>query len=104
MIFIPDKNRKTRGQGIVKMSDLFKKYKDTLKAPQGAVITAFLEVIKELFGVTLKKEHCAYRVASQTITLTVSGMLKTEILLKKNLILKKMGEKLGEKSAPKEIL
>ncbi len=103
-MFIPDKNRKKRGQGIVKMSDLFKKYKDTLKAPQGAVITAFLEVIKELFGVTLKKEHCAYRVASQTLTLTASGMLKTEILLKKKIILIKMAEKLGEKSAPKEIL
>lgn len=104
MIFIPDKNIKKRGTGIVKMSDLFKKYKDTLKAPQGAVVTAFLEVIKEMFGVTLKKEHCAYRVASQTLTLTASGMLKTEILLKKKIILIKMSEKLGEKSTPKEIL
>jgi gluconate kinase len=104
MIFIPDKNRKKRGQGIVKVSDLFKKYRDTLKAPQGAVVTAFLEVVKELFGVTLKKEHCAYRVSTQTLTLTTSGMLKTEILLKKKVILSKMAEKLGEKSAPREIL
>lgn len=103
-MFIPDKNRRKRGQGIVKVSDLFKKYAHTLKAPQGAVVTAFLEVIKELFGVTLKKEHCAYRVASRTLTLTASGMLKTEILLKKKIILIKMTEKLGEQSVPKEIL
>lgn len=104
MMFIPDTNKKKRGQGIVKVSDLFAKYQNTLKAPQGAVVTAFLEVVKELCGVTLKKEQCKYAVASKTLTLTSSGMLKSEILLKKKVILSKMAERLGEKSVPKEIL
>lgn len=97
-------NKKKRGQGIVKVSDLFKKYTDVLKAPQGIVVTAFIEVIFEVLGVRIEKEQCTYSVASKTLSTRLPGMIKSEIKLQKKLILQKMVEKLGPKSAPKEIL
>jgi hypothetical protein len=96
--------RKQRGQGIVKVSDLFKKYTEILKAPQGIVTTAFIEVVKDVVGVTLQKHQCVYSVNSRTITVHTSGMVKSEIMFKKELILTQMIERLGEKSAPKTIL
>ncbi len=96
--------KKKRGQGIVKVADLFEKYRKVLKAPQGVVVTAFLEVIFDLLGVRIEKEQCVYQVSSKTLSVQVPGMIKSEIKLQKKLILQKMAEKLGEKSAPVEIL
>ncbi len=98
------KSSKKRGQGITHVSDLFKKYTQILKAPQGSVIAAFIGVVEELFGVTLKKEQCTFKVASRTILLNVPGPIKSEIFLQKQKILNQLKEQLGEKSAPKEIL
>ncbi len=39
--------KRRRGGGIVKLSDLFKKYTDVLKAPQGTVVKQFIEVVQE---------------------------------------------------------
>ena len=96
--------KKKRGGGIVKISDLFKKYTDVLKAPQGTVVKNFIEVIQEMFGITLRPDQCAYSVATQTLTLRISGTLKTEIVLQKKKIIAEMVEKLGEKNKLKEIL
>ena len=104
MIFNQNEKRKQRGQGIVKLSDLFKKYTDILNAPQGTVVSAFIEVIFEVLGVRIEKEDCTYSVSSKTLSLRVPGMIKTEIKLQKKLILQKIAERIGEKSAPKEIL
>ena len=95
--------KKKRGQGIVKVSDLFLKYKSILKAPQGTVITACIESVSEIFGHTLSKSQCRYNIHTKTLTITVSGILKSEIILRKREILQKMIEKLGTESAPKDI-
>lgn len=99
-----DLGKKKRGQGIVKVADLFEKYRKTLTAPQGVVVTAFQEVIFDLLGVRIEKEQCNYQVGSKTLSVQVPGMIKSEIKLQKKLILQKMAEKLGAKSAPTEIL
>jgi len=104
MDFSSSNKRNQRGKGIVKVSDLFAKYKAVLKAPQGVVVTAFQEVIFEVLGVRIAKEHCTYSVGSKTLSVRAAGMIKSEIKLQKKLILSKMAEKLGAKSAPKEIL
>ncbi len=95
---------KKRGNGIVKVSNLFSKYKNLLRAPQGSVITAFIEVVEDIFHTTLKKEHCSYSPQTKTLSVKVSGMIKTEIILKKKNILQGMAEKLGDTNIPKEIL
>lgn len=96
--------KKQRGQGIVKVSDLFQKYTKILKAPQGTVITQFLEVVQDVVGVPLKKNQCTYSVYTRTITVHTSGMIKTEIIFKKERILEHLKERLGEQSAPRVIL
>ena len=96
--------KKPRGQGIVRVSDLFKKYTQVLKAPQGVVVTAFIEVVKDLLETTLTPDQCTYSVATKTLVVRASGMLKTEIILQKKNIIDHLKGRLGEKSAPQEIL
>lgn len=95
---------KKRGQGIVRMSDLFKKYTDVLRAPQGTVTQAFVDVVEEILGASIKKESCTYSVASKTLVVRAPGMIKSEIQLQKKKIIARMAEKLGPKNIPIEIL
>jgi hypothetical protein len=97
-------SNKKRGQGITHVSDLFKKYALVLRAPQGHVIKAFIEVVEEMFGFNLKKEQCTFQVSSRTIVVHLPGAVKSEVLLQKKKILQILSERLGEKSAPTEIL
>ena len=95
--------RKNPGE-IVKIGNLFDKYKKTLKAPQGVVIDAFIEVIDDLMGFEIKKEQCRYTVSTKTLGVAVSGPLKSEITIRKKEILAHLKGRLGEKSAPKDIV
>lgn len=95
---------KRRGQGVVHVKNLFAKYAATLKAPQKSVVKAFIEVVQDTVKYTLKPEQCAYSVHSRTITVTVSGVVKTEILFRKKKILESLSVVLGERSAPTNIL
>lgn len=96
--------KKKRGNGIVPISSLFKKYSESLIAPQGTVIQTFISLIAETFHTTLKKEVCSYNTTTKTLSVHTSGMLKTEILLHKKEIITLLRERLGEKNTPKEIL
>ena len=97
-------SHKQRGKGIVHVSDLFSKYTKTLRAPQGIVVTAFIEAVHEVCGAELTKEHCTYTVSTQTLSVHASGMIKTEIKLHKKVILNHMKDTIGEKSLPRDIL
>lgn len=101
---MPFKPHNKRGQGIVHVSDLFKKYAQTLRAPQGIVITAFTEAVKDVCGAVLTKEQCTYTVTTETLSVHASGVIKTEIKLHKKDILNHMKDTIGEKSLPKNIL
>lgn len=93
-----------RGEGIKKLSELFEKYKRTLKAPQGSVIKEFCEVVDELYSISIPKEKVTYNTYTRVLSLTVSGPLKTEVVLHKKEIITHLKGRLGEKSAPKEII
>jgi len=95
--------RKGRGE-ITKLSTLFEKYKKTLKAPQGVVTDCFKEVIAELFSIHIPTQNIKYSVFNKTLSVTVQGPLKSEIRLRKKEILNHMKGRLGEQSAPSEIL
>jgi hypothetical protein len=87
-----------------KISDLFEKYKNTLKAPQGVVVDNFREVMEDLFGLPIKKEQIKYTVYSRTLSVNVQGPLKTEIKLRKKEILNHLKGRLGDNSAPLDII
>jgi hypothetical protein len=98
-----DNNKKKRGQGTVKVSDLFLKYKKILKAPQGTVITSCVEVLHDM-GLPVKSEQCTFQVHSRTLVIKVAGPIKSEIVCRKKELLDEMVRRLGKASAPKEIL
>ena len=94
-----------KGSGeIVKISKLFEVYAKRFTAPEKSVIKVFTEVVEELYGVSIGGAQCSYKPATRTILLTVPGTLKSEILLHKNEVLAHITGRLGQKSAPKEIL
>lgn len=93
-----------RGEGIKNIGTLFERYKNILRAPQGTVVTTFQEVVEDLLGFKIKKEQCSYKVAARTLGLTLPGPLKTEIMLHKEEILAHIRGRLGDKSAPKDIV
>lgn len=86
------------------ISALFEKYKQTLKAPQGTIITTTIEVIDDLIGVEIAQERVSYKPHSKTLSFRVAGPLKSEILLRKVEILAHLRGRLGAQSAPDKIL
>lgn len=86
------------------ITDLFDKYKRTLKAPQGVVIEAFVEVVADITGFTLNHDQVRYTVVTKTISIRASGALKTEIKLNQEEILRHLRGRLGLSSTPKLIL
>jgi hypothetical protein len=94
--------RKARGE-ITKISSLFEKYKKTLKAPQGVVISEFCTLVEELVQVPLSKDRVSYTVHSGIISVRAQGPLKSEIIVRKKEILTHLKGRLGE-HAPKDII
>lgn len=96
---------KKRGEGIIRVSTLFEKYKKTLRAPEKSVTNQFLITVREIFPqLTIKESQCLYSPQTKTLSIQISGPVKTEIILKKETILLKMKDALGERSVPRNIL
>lgn len=96
--------KQTRGKGPVQVGALFERYKKILKAPQGTVVREAEALILEIFGVALKESECLYAPQSRVLTFRVHGPLKSEIMMQKQKILQCLKQRLGEKSAPRDIL
>lgn len=92
-----------RGQTI-KVGDLFEVYRKKLKAPQKTVIQEFIEVVEDFLGVSIPQNRCHYSPSTRTISLTISGAGKSEVLLNKQEILTHLKGRMGERNAPKEII
>src|SRR5690606_19509626 len=97
-IFQSHTSMSKRERGIKKLSTLFDTYKKTLKAPQGAVIDCFLEVLEELMGLSIKREYVRYTVHGRVLSVNAAGPIKSEIKLRKGEILAHMKGRLGEQN------
>ncbi len=93
-----------RGEGVKHLKDLFQKYRERLIAPEATIINTFIEVVKDVLGIEIKKEAVNYTPANKTISLRVSGVLKNEITLHKEELLQHMKGRVGVKAAPTKIL
>ncbi len=89
---------------LTPITDLFEKYKRTLKPPQGIVTDAFIEVIHDLLGLLIRKEQVKYTPSQKTLYVNVSGPLKTEIKLREGEVLTHLKGRLGAAHAPTKIL
>ena len=99
------KSRRKTGRGeVVKVGDLFAKYKNVLKAPEGSVKKAFVEVVADLLNLTIKESLLAYSPHTKVLTIKSGGPLKSELLLHKLEILAHLKGRLGAESAPKDII
>lgn len=87
-----------------RVGDLFEKYRKNLKAPQGSVETAAIEVVKEITNFTLTREQVSYTVSTRTLHLNAPSLLKSEIKFHHQKILDGLRKKLGEQSCPLIIL
>lgn len=94
---------KTRRGEIIKVADLFEKYKKVLRAPQSSVIKEVIEVISDITGVELTPKFIKYAVHSKTVSITAPAVLKQEIKLHQDEILIHLKARLGEASVPKII-
>ncbi|MBX9906750.1 DciA family protein [Patescibacteria group bacterium] len=86
-----------RGKNIQTVGNLLLKYKN-LKAPQGTVVQVCIKVVYEVCGFALKKEYVRYNAHNKTLSITLSGPAKTELLLRKKQILEKCSEELGSQT------
>jgi len=93
-----------RGGDPKPVGDLLEKYRKTLRAPEGSVITAFQQALKDELGMKLEKKFITYRVSSRTLIVSVAGAQKSEIILHKQELLHHCRESLGEKNVPKQII
>ena len=93
-----------RGDGIKPLGSLFEKYTKTLKAPQGHVVDTFCEVVKDVLGVEINKGQVKYTPVSKTLSLSLPGAIKTEILLNQRELLIHLKARLGTKNTPTELI
>ncbi len=96
--------RRTPKDAPTKIGDLFEVYRKRLRAPQKSVITVAKEIIHDLLGVSLDAKVFSYSPHTRTLSIRASGMVKSEIALRKEEILAHLKGRLGEKSAPTTLL
>jgi hypothetical protein len=96
--------RKSGRGEIKKIGDLFEVYRKKLRAPEKSVIDTALEVIHDLIPQKLTRSMCSYSPHSRILTIRASGLIKTEIMLRKKEILAHLEGRLGSKSTPHEII
>ena len=91
--------------GPQKLNTLLSRYQSRFRPPQKTVITTFLSVVERECGIPLLKKDVTYSPSNRI--LGVSGLpspVRTEILLKKELILDECKKELGEKHCPKAMV
>lgn len=98
------KRKSSDDRKLQPINSLFDKYKKTLKAPQGVVVEAFCEVVEDLFAITIPKDRVSYTPHTKTLSVAISGALKSEIKMRQEEILTHLKGRLGAQSAPKVIL
>jgi len=91
--------QKRRGE-IIKVSDLFEKYKARFKPPQRSMINEVVEVITDITGLKIKPEQIKYSVHTKVISLAVPAVIKQEIIFKHDEIIIHLKARLGEYNAP----
>jgi len=94
---------KRRGE-LIKVGNLFNKYKDRIRAPQASVVIVFIDIVKDVCGITLEPQQISYTVSSRTVTIYASSILKHEVLRHSPDILRHCQGRLGDISCPKQIL
>jgi len=95
---------KRRGGEIVKVKDLFEKYRKVLQPPQKTVELESIRVIGEVVGVKLLEHQVGYTVSTRTLAIKAPGLLKQEVRMRNKDVLEELKKRLGVKNSPLQIL
>lgn len=87
-----------------RVGDLFEKYRVRFKAPQATVEKACAKAIFEVTGYTVLAEQVTYTVHTQTLSLQVPSVLKSELRFQQEAILTALERELGESNSSRTIL
>ncbi len=91
---------KRRGE-LTHVTTLFERYKKLLKPPQQTVQNVMAEVIFDVTGHKILVTSIQYTVATKTLSLKISSLLKQEILKHHEELLAHAKGRLGEQNAPR---
>lgn len=92
-----------RGDGVKQLGHLLQVYKNRLVAPQKTVEDAFKEVVYDVLGFELGEGVVRYTPANKTLSVTGSGVVRSELLLHQEELLNHLKGRLGDKSCPEQI-
>ena len=95
---------KEKHEGAVPISSLFAKYHARLRPPQGVVITAFCAAVEHVTKRSLSRDVVRYNVHTKTVSVSVSGPHKSEIMFSKKQILSLCKETLGGNGTPEHLV
>lgn len=85
---------RNKGDALTPLQALLGRFKQ-LRPPQGSVIDVFIQAAHDVCGVSLKREHVRYTVATRTIGVVAPGPMKSELALKKGAVLAACAKVLG---------
>lgn len=89
--------------GLKQLNSLFERYRTRLKAPEQVVLEQAVVVIDELLNIPITVTQLRYTPATRTLHIT-NGMLRSELLPHKKIILTHLAGRLGVQSAPTDII
>jgi hypothetical protein len=95
--------KERRGE-LIKLSALFDKYIKTLKAPQKTVEKAARVAIFEVTGLQLVDAQIKYTVSTQTLFVNAPSIMRTEIKIKNEEILRALQVVLGKNQSEVTLL
>ncbi len=86
------------------ISGLFDRIRARLRPPQGAVIDVFRKVLETETGIKLSAGTIQYNPHTRTLSVSVSGAARSEITLRRKVILTQIRDELGAQHAPQHII
>lgn len=92
-----------KNTGPKQINTLFEKYKKTLRAPEATVVHTFVEVVEDLLGITVPQTAVSYQPSQRTIYIK-NGLLRSAVIPHKKEVLAHLKARVGDTSAPTEIL
>jgi hypothetical protein len=96
--------KKDPNDSVHQLGNLLLKYKGLLKPPQASVEKECIVIIKSLTGMELNPQQVSYTVATRTLVLKTPSLIRSELMMQRQAILKELQRQLGEKNAPLTII
>lgn len=96
--------KKDPNDSVHQLGNLLLKYKTLLKPPQASVEKECISIIKSLTGMELLPHQLSYTVSTRTLVLKTPSLIRSELMMQREVILRELRLQLGEKNAPLSLI